>query len=378
MGTIKPSTEAAGDFINFANGQPDDSLLPLALLEEASKHYFRTAEPVELNYGDYAGDESFRGALAAFLSDAYGEPATADGLFQTAGASQALDLACTLLTQAGDTVFVEEPTYFLALGIFAQHRLRVRGIPIDDEGLDVDALELALRDERPAFLYTIPTYHNPAGVTMPKERRQRLVELSERHGFKIVADEVYHLLSYSSAPPATLASWRDSETVISIGSFSKILAPGMRVGWIQAAPALLRAFADSGVVVSGGALNQFASGIARSALTLGLQARHLELVRSTLAGRAEAMEEALRRHVGDAATWTRPHGGYFFWLVLPDGNDAAKLRARARAAGVGFQPGGIFGQDDRLRRCLRLSFAHYPVERIEEGVARLGRLLKAL
>ena len=163
MTAIKPSTEAAGDFINFANGQPDDSLLPLELLEEASRHYFRTAEPAELNYGDYAGDEGFRQELAAFLSEGYGESVTADTLFQSAGASQALDLSCTLLCQAGDTVFVEEPTYFLALGIFAQHRLRMRGIPMDQDGLDMDALESALRNDRPAFLYTIPTYHNPSG-----------------------------------------------------------------------------------------------------------------------------------------------------------------------------------------------------------------------
>lgn len=375
MTAIKPSTEAAGDFINFANGQPDDSLLPLELLEEASRHYFRTAEPAELNYGDYAGDEGFRQELAAFLSEGYGESVTAETLFQSAGASQALDLSCTLLCQAGDTVFVEEPTYFLALGIFAQHRLRMRGIPMDQDGLDMDALESALRNDRPAFLYTIPTYHNPSGRTMPEERRERLVELSRRHGFMIVADEVYHMLSYVGTPPSTMASRLDGETVISIGSFSKILAPAMRLGWIQAAPSVIRKFEESGVVISGGALNQFTSGIVRSALKLGLQATHLERVRSTLAERAEAMEAALHRHVGRAATWTRPDGGYFFWLTLPEGSDCVSLRAKARSAGVGFQPGSIFGEDPMLRRCLRLSFAHYALDGIEEGMSRLGRLL---
>lgn len=365
----------AGDFINFGKGQPDGSLLPLSLVDEASRHYFRTAKPVELNYGDNAGDEGFRRELALFLSQEYGEPVTPDTLFQSAGASQALDLSCTHLCKPGDTVFVEEPTYFLALGIFAQHRLRVRGIPMDEGGLDVDALESALREERPAFVYTIPTYHNPTGRTLPEERRRRLVELSQQHGFMIVADEVYHLLSYLGTPPCTMASRLHSETVISIGSFSKILAPGLRLGWIQAAPSVVRTYEESGVVVSGGALNHFASGIVRSALTLGLQASHLKRVKSTLASRADVMEAALHRHVGSSATWTRPAGGYFFWLTLPDGADCSRLRAKANSAGVGFQPGRVFGESGALRRSLRLSFAHYTAEAIEVGISRLGRAL---
>ena len=222
----------------------------------------------------------------------------------TAGASQALDLICTLYTQPGDVVFVEEPSYFLALRIFADHRLRVVGVPTDAEGLRIDALEELLRQQRPAFLYTIPTHQNPAGFTLPLARRRRLVELAQQHGFLVVADEVYHLLSYGAPPPPPLASWAATGAVLALGSFSKILAPGLRLGWLQAAPEHIHRLVTSGLLDSGGGLNPFTSGLVRVALERGWQEEHLGRLRRRL-------PQADRRHGRCAARlpWaTRPAG----------------------------------------------------------------------
>ena len=150
-----------------------------------------------------------------------------------------LDLICTLFSKPGDTIFVEEPSYFLALRIFADHGLNVVSLPMDKQGLVIEAIEEYLDREKPVFLYTIPTFHNPSSVTLAADRRARLNQLSREHNFLIVADEVYQLLNYEGAPPSPLAAYIDGNSVISLGSFSKIMAPGLRLGWIQAGGEIL-------------------------------------------------------------------------------------------------------------------------------------------
>ncbi|MEJ2750795.1 MAG: PLP-dependent aminotransferase family protein, partial [Anaerolineae bacterium] len=184
------------DLIHFGVGQPGFDLLPLDLMQRAAAHRLGQGEPALLNYGLESGSDYFRQALAEFLSRGYNTAVSPDHLFTTNGISQALDLLCTLLTQPGDTIFVEEPTYFLALDIFRDHHLRIVSLPTDDDGLIIEALAEKLQMEKPVFLYTIPTFQNPSGVTLSWERRQRLIKLSQAHGFYILADEVYQLLDY--------------------------------------------------------------------------------------------------------------------------------------------------------------------------------------
>jgi DNA-binding transcriptional MocR family regulator len=171
-----------------------------------------------------------------------------ESLFVTNGVSKALDLICTLFTKAGDTIFVEEPTYFLALRIFADHHLNVISVDTDENGLIIEALEEKLAEFHPKFLYLIPTFQNPTGQTLPQGRRDRLVELAQNHEFLLVADEVYHLLSYTERPPKSFAAYIDVENVISLGSFSKILAPGLRLGWLQAHPNKIKRFNTCGLL----------------------------------------------------------------------------------------------------------------------------------
>jgi DNA-binding transcriptional MocR family regulator len=219
--------------INFGVGQPSADLLPVDLVRTASESFLARAQPFDLNYGVPRGDARFLESLAAFLSANYGSAATADDLFVTGGNSQAMDMVSTVFAKPGDTVFVEEPSYFLAFQIFRDHGLNIVGIPMDESGPRIEALEQALTMHSPAFLYTIPSFHNPTGHSSSASRRQDIVRLARKHKFLIVADEPYQLLHYFDKPPPAYGTMTDSGVVISLGSFSKILAPAMRLGWIQ-------------------------------------------------------------------------------------------------------------------------------------------------
>lgn len=383
--------DRSADSINFGIGQPDFALLPHALMRQVAAERFAEGDTELLNYGFEQGDGRFRWALAAFLSHGYGASVQPQQLMVTAGASQALNLLCTLFTRPGDTVFVEEPSYFLALRILQEdHRLNAVPIPTDEHGLALPAVAEALTRHRPVFLYTIPTYQNPTGRTLSHSRRQQLLALAEEHDFLIVADEVYHLLDFGSPPPGPFAAYADSDKVLSLGSFSKILAPGLRLGWVQTSAQRARRFAASGLVDSGGGLNQFTSNLVRVALEGGGQGDYLDGLRRAYRQRVEAMDAALHRHIGDRATWTVPAGGFFFWLTCTDqylaaangspaGDgrgqfDTTAMLAAAAGAKVGFLPGRRCSSVGGLGHCLRLCFAHYGIPEIEEGIRRLGQV----
>jgi DNA-binding transcriptional MocR family regulator len=357
--------------INLGIGQPSADLLPVDLLRQASESFFSEAQPLELNYGVLPGDERFLDSLAGYLSEGYDATVSPESLFVTAGNSQALDFVSTVFGKSGDTVFVEEPSYYLAFQIFRDHGLNVVGVPIDDNGMQIDALEALLNDHNPALVYIIPSYHNPGGHCMSNERRVRLIELSQQHGFLIVADEVYQLLHYYDEPPPALGTMIESDTVLSLGSFSKILAPGMRLGWIQTGPGLRKRLLDNGFINSGGSISHYSSHIVRHAIDLGLQQAHVIELKRTYRDRVEAMQDSLQSQFGDLANWQRPDGGYFFWLRFDDQVDTARLRDRARELQTGFQPGSVSSSGGRLSNFLRLSFAHYDEDDIREGIARM-------
>lgn len=360
--------------INFGIGQPSADLLPVALVREASRAFFDEAQPFELNYGAPEGDQRFLGSLATFLSNGYGADITAEQLFVTGGNSQAIDLVSLVFAKPGDTVFVEEPSYFLAFQIFRDHGLNIVGIPIDDDGLCVDSLERELQSHEPAFLYTIPSYHNPGGQSTSDVRRRRVLELARQHDFLIVADEVYQLLNYFDEPPPAYGTMTDSERVVSLGSFSKILAPGMRLGWIQTSPQLRSQLTANGFINSGGSINHISSLIARKAIDNGSLTEHIASLKLAYRSRAQAMDDALRKHFDDIAEWHRPNGGYFFWLKFDESVNTTALRTQAREAKTGFQGGAAFSSSGQLENFLRLSFAHYSEDEIRDGVARLRPL----
>jgi 2-aminoadipate transaminase len=361
--------------IDLGVGQPDPTLLPLALIRQAADHRLRQGDPSLLQYGTESGNGYFRRELARFLSSGYGVAVDPDRLFITAGATSGLDLVCNRFTKPGNTVFVEEPTYFLALRLFADRGLNVIGLPTDQNGLVVEALEEKLAETRPAFLYTVPTFHNPSGVTLTASRREHLVRLSEQYGFYVVADEVYHLLAYTTAPPPPMVSYDDNGTVISLGSFSKILAPGLRLGWIQTAPDIIHRLTRSGLLLSGGGMNPFTSAVVQSAIELGLQQKHLSRLIHIYRQRSVDLEAALHEHLSGSATFKNPGGGFFYWLRLPNDIDATALRKEAKKRGANFQPGINFSAAAGLRNYMRLCFVYYDSDRLREGVRRLATVI---
>jgi DNA-binding transcriptional MocR family regulator len=361
--------------INFGVGQPSPDLLPVELMRKASESFLSCAQPEQLNYGERQGDQEFREALASFLSAGYAEPVDSGSLFLSGGNSQALDFICALFTRPGDTVIVEEPSYFLAFRIFMDHGLNIVSVPVDEDGLDINQLEKVLEQSRPRLLYTIPSYHNPGGQTMSLERRHRLAALSREYDFLIAADEVYQLLHYYQPPPAALGTMTDKGAILSLGSFSKILAPGLRLGWIQTSPDLMAKLMESGAVNSGGSFNHFTSHVVRHAIELGLQDAFLKQLRESYRRRVEIMDQSLHEQIGQLASWQHPEGGYFFWLKFDESVDVAELRRLAPEFNTGFQPGAHFSAHAGLNNYMRLSFAHYNEDSIEEGIKRLANLL---
>jgi DNA-binding transcriptional MocR family regulator len=362
-------------WIDLGLGQPHEGLLPIEQLAAAATHRFEQGDRNILQYGMQQGNGNFRNALARFLSVRYETAVDPDHLFITAGISQALDQICALHVRPGDTVIVEEPSYFLALIIFADYKLNIISTPIDEDGLVIEALEEKLAKHNPVFIYTIPAFHNPAGVTLSADRREKLVSLAEKHDFFIVADEVYQMLAYSAAPPAPMTYFDTSARVLSLGSFSKILAPGLRLGWIQAKPSQLEPLITSGYLESGGGLSPFVSSIVSSMIELGLQEEYLNFLIKTYHKRMLTLSEALRQKI-PALKFAKPHGGYFIWSFLPEGTDCEALLAEAGKHQVGFQPGIKFSSANSLGNYLRLCFAFYGEADLLKGVERLSRVIR--
>ena len=285
-------------------------------------------------------------------------------------------MASLVFARPGETVFVEEPSYFLAFQIFRDHGLNIVGIPVDEDGLRVDTLRRELESHKPAFLYTIPSYHNPCGQSTTGLRRQQIVELAVQHDFLIVADEVYQFLCYYDEPPPAYATMTKSGRVVSLNSFSKILAPAMRLGWIQTSASLRNRITANGFINSGGSINHFSSLIVRQAIDNGSLELHIEKLKRVYRSRVQAMDDALHKHFDSIAQWTRPNGGYFFWVRFAESVDTAPLREKAHDLKTGFQAGTVFSSKGGLNNFLRLSFAHYVEDDIREGIARMRPLFK--
>jgi len=283
----------------------------------------------------------------------------------------------SLHSRAGDTILVENPTYFLALSIFADHGLRIVSIPVDHEGLDLDVLEEKLKKHQPKLLYTIPTFQNPSGHTLSLAslaRRERLIELAEKHDFLIVADEVYHLLPYTENPPKPFSLFaKDSAQVASVNSFSKILTPGLRLGWVQTHKKVMKKLTSCGLLVSGGGMNPFTSAIVHELVEAGDLEKNIALLQKTYQSRLDVMDKALKEML-PSVEYILPQGGFFFWLRI-QGQNTAELRQRAKDFKVDFRQGALFSAQKGLQEYMRLCFASYDEDDIRKGVERLGRCL---
>ena len=367
-------SDAPPGIIDLGSGNPSLDLLPIEILERASANYFSIGDRRTLQYGAERGNGYFLATLAEFLSTISQFNVPTDALLTTNGASAALDLLCTLYTKPGDLIFVEEPTYFLARRIFADHQLQVKAISMDRDGMDIEQLEEKLSRVKPKFIYTIPTFHNPASVTLAQNRRERLVNLSHQHNFLLIADEVYQFLAYDTTPPQPLAAFTSQvEQVISINSFSKILAPGLRLGWIQAHQKAIKRLAECGLLDSGGGLNPFTSGIVCYLIQAGDLTQNIANLKGIYQKRLAAMHKVLTQYLPEA-DYFMPHGGYYFWVRLA-GLNTSQLWVKAREYGVDFRPGTLFSSQMGLQEYLRLSFSYYDASQIERGIKKLAKCL---
>jgi 2-aminoadipate transaminase len=361
-------TERPG-VISFAGGLPAPELFDAPGLRDA----FAAALSDEragrsLQYSTTEGDPELRAAIAARLTSR-GLPAEPGQLLITSGSQQALTLAAAVLIEPGDRVLVEEPSYLAALQAFALAGAVVVPVACDGEGLDPDAVAAAAAEHDARVLYTIPTFHNPTGRTLPLERRHALAAVAERHGLWLIEDDPYGELRYRGDPLPSLATMAEDRT-LALSTLSKVAAPGLRIGWIRTPDALRRplVIAKQAADLHSSTVDQAAA--ARWLAAVDLDAR-IGILRAEYGRRRDALLDGLAGALPPGSTHNRPDGGMFVWARLPDGWDAQPLLARALEYDVAFVPGYPFFAGEPDRAALRLSFTTHAPAEIAEGLARL-------
>lgn len=369
--------------ISFAGGFPDSAMFDVEGLREASRLALEQEPGGALQYGATEGYEPLRQELSAFMK-AKGVAVEPNGLIVTTGSQQALDLLGKTLVSPGDKVIVEGPTFLATIQCFRLYGAQIISAPIDANGVKVDELERLITEHKPKFVYLIPTFGNPSGATLPLERRKKVLELAVRHNTLVVEDDPYGDLYFGgNAPPPSLMSLTaqvpgSRDLVAHCGSLSKVLSPGLRIGWMIG-PAELLAKATMCKQFSDAHTSTFAQATAAQYLKSGRMPATLATVREVYGQRAQAMGAALKRELGDAIEFTQPGGGLFFWARLTGAGgriaDANVFAQRAIEKLVAFVPGAPFFAEKPDLATLRLSFATANVEKIEEGIARLAQAL---
>ena len=364
--------------IDLGWGHPDPSLLPVEALRDAAARMFDRFGYRALTYGPSEGPGPLRAWICERLGLVDGRAPALDEVALTAGNSHGIDQAATLFAAPGDVVLVEDPTYHLAVRILRDHPVELAAVPCDEGGLRVDALadavgRLRRAGRRLAFVYTIPTFHNPTGRSLVPDRRQALVDLAAAEGLLVLEDDAYRELSYEGPPPPSLWSIAEQGTVIRLGSFSKSLAPGLRVGYLTADAALAARVVRSGVLDSGGGISQFAALVTGELARSGAYASHVAMLIDGYRARRDALLTALSQALPAGSAWDVPAGGYFAWIRLPDGVHPRALLDAARARGAAFIPGDVFHLDrPATSRTIRVSFSRYPPDALREAARRLG------
>lgn len=361
----------ATDVITLSGGFPAPETFPVAVLAELTGRLLADDAAVALQYSPTRGLPSVRAAIADRLAAREGRRPDDAELMVTSGGIDALELLAKSLLDPGDVVLVEAPTYLGAIMAFAGYQADVRGVPMDKDGLDVEALATLLAGGlRPKLLYTIPDHQNPSGRSMAPDRRRRLAALAERYGLLVVEDVAYRDLSFADDRETSLWTLAP-DVVVQIGTFSKTFFPGVRLGWATGPVALVAQMvqAKQNSDQCAGALGQR---LVEDYLRGGHLDRQLIASRSLYAGRCRAMMAALEREMPAGVSWTRPTGGFFSWLTAPAGTDTQALAGLAREARVAFVPGPPFYPDGRGQRELRLSFSRVTEPDIDEGVRRLA------
>ncbi len=369
--------------ISFAGGFPDSAMFDVAGIQQAVDQALKTEPGAALQYGATEGYQPLREQLAAFMQSKGVAGLAPEQLIVTTGSQQALDLLGKTLLEPGSKAIVEGPTFLATIQCFRLYGAELISAPIDGDGVQVDVLEQLIEQHKPRLVYLIPTFGNPSGATLSLERRKRVLELAVKYQTLIVEDDPYGDLYFDAPPPPSLLALSaqvpgSRDWLVHCGSLSKVLSPGLRVGWLIAPPALL-AKATMCKQFSDAHTSTFAQATAAQYLAAGHMPATLAKVRATYGQRAQVMGQALRQHLGAAIDFVPPQGGLFVWARLTGAggklNDGAALASKAIEQGVAFVPGAPFYCAQPDTRTLRLSFATVGEERIREGIARLGKAL---
>lgn len=358
----------------LGRADPAPELFPLRNWQRATELAFAQGGSALMNYTTAQGDLTLRSALAELVRER-GVSAGPDEILIAPGVTGGLSLAAGLLARPGDTVLVERPTYLGALNVFTARGLRVQSLPMDDDGLLIPAVAQALCEQRPAFLYTIPTFQNPGGVCLSRERRAALLDLAERHDLTIIEDDIYGRIAYEGpALPALKADDR-SGRVIYLSSFSKSLMPGLRMGYAIARPQIIQQLTRLRQAhdVCSPLLTQRALAIF---IEQGWLAAHIKRVLPRYRERRDAMLRAMERFFPLGVTWTRPRGGFTCWVTLPAEVNVGELYLNAIARGVAFVPGSVFSVEPESQPHIRLCFSTESPDRLADAIATLGSLLR--
>ncbi len=382
--SMKPSVIRAllklvqqSDIISFAGGTPDAELFPKDILADIASKVIREQGKFSLQYGETIGWTLLREAVADYLK-AQGIPCAVENILITTGSQQGLFLSGLTLLNPGDSVVVEEPSYLGGLLCFRNFSVEFLPVPCGETGMDIPRLDqiLSKASPKPKLIYTIPTFQNPAGSTLPEAQRAQLLDVARRHDVLIVEDNPYGELNFTGKPIKPLKAFDTDGRVIYLGSFSKIASPGMRLGWVCAGPSLVArmTMAKETADVCTDVLSQV---IAADFFRGGHLKDHLAKLIGTYQGRRDAMMSAIQEHFPSEIRHNHPLGGFFLWAELPEGLNAVTLFEKAVAAKVAYVVGTAFyTKEGQGLNTLRLTYCAVDKEKIREGIRRLGKVFK--
>ena len=367
------------EVVSLAGGMPFVQALPVEMLTQTAVRVLTERGAVALQYGSGQGDVTLREQILEVVGEV-GVTAHPDDIVVTTGSQMALDLVTRVFCDPGDVVLVESPSYVGALGVFRAYECDVIHVAMDDQGLVPMALSEAITRVRAAgkkvkLIYTIPSFHNPAGVTQGPERRAEILAIAQREGIALLEDDPYGLLGFDGAPPRAIRA-DDAEGVIYLGSFSKTIASGLRVGWAIAPHGVrekLVLAAESAVLCP----SNYAQLTVSEYLATQPWREQIKVFCEVYRERRDALLESLQAYMPEGTTWTIPAGGFYSWLTLPHGLDATSMLPRAVAALVAYVPGTGFYVDGQGRQNLRLSYCYPEPDRIREGVRRLATVVES-
>jgi 2-aminoadipate transaminase len=365
------------EVVSLAGGMPFVRALPETALVDTLERVIRSHGPEALQYGSGQGDSGLREIILEIMA-VEGISARLDDVVVTTGSQQAIDLLAKLFVNPGDVVLVESPSYVGALGVFRSYEAAIEHVSMDEHGIIPDALRERIRDLRSQgkpikLLYVIPNFHNPAGVTLSSARREEILDIAKQEGILLVEDNPYGLIWFDTPAPAPIRS-ADDEGVVYLGTFSKTFAPGLRVGWAVAPHGIREKLilASEAAILSPSVFTQL---VIRDYFHTENWTALIERFRLLYLERRNAMEEAIREHI-PGLTYTTPGGGFFLWATLPHGLDSKEMLPRAITELVAYTPGTAFFANHEGRRNIRLAFCYPEPDRIREGIARLGRVIR--